>query len=1102
MFFFGLMVGGLFSSASAADIQAVAVQDVNTYTGSEPYVYDLPTKKYFVRNSAEKYEEYGLVVNVDALNTTTTYEGKLVILSTDNHEYKFTGGVWTDCGSAAGQSIADTNYQNMNNWTCRFGYATTYDNIENTNGNDNFFNPYKGEGGWEPYQVKITGLTIGDNYRFSFNFTSEGWKSWDDGAWAALPVFVTNNWDFPQNNYYPTVVDDQVLGFVHLPKAAVTDEPYSISFIADATEETIAINFGVVDDSPEYKFHFDNLLVERIGLPENYTATLEYVVADDPNFYTPLAYIEGKTQARANTFTLPYIANKNTEVDVKFQSYSGGDWRAIFSGRNGSDAGTGISLYQNGNQTKFGYFVGGFKEDNFADYPGHNQDITVKASLAGLIVNDNAMVTTGRTEFYPSTRRISLFANPEWDQAFRGRIYYATLKENGVTVMDFQPVMRHDGAVGYYDSNYKMFVQPVQGSYQGYDFKTLDDQKYLYYAEDTRIVIVGATAKYLPTINTIGEADFNWSSADPTIATVTADGTVEGVKAGKVVITATTDADNGWTASYELTVSEPNYVRHDANSVGYAVIIGGNSWGDSPVSALVDNDARTKFGTSDVADAWAILIASEPVAVKQYSIVTGSDTYDYVGRTPRSWKLEGSNDNLTWTTIDEQTQNYKAKTSNMEETVFTVNGAVAYKFFKLSCDQFDGGFQLGEFWINEQVHTWGDVSVTASTCTKAGKNQWECTDCHALKTEELPLAAHNYENGVCTVCGEKLAEPVLLYNGATNPYTAKFRHMVGSDNTVDIEAGWNTASFDDSAWDELLLPVGTFGPYKTRWMAEYNTFWFRRTFEVDAPSAITKLTLKAVHDDDYIVFVNGTQVDKHEGWTNGENDWRVIEVPTSLLVEGKNVLAVYVEQNFGGAYFDCSLEATYGDVNRTLTNGYATFSGAKDYAITTDGVKAYRAVESATPGYIRLEEVGTDIPANTGVVLFGEGKDNVTLEVTTGAAAVGSNMLHANVVDYALPAESDGCKNYTLGLDPDDSSVCVFRPSSGEGLLAAGKAYLAVPNGGGAKYGITFGDETGVNETLMKGYDASAPIFNLQGQRVNSSYKGVVVVGGKKFTMK
>ena len=1092
LLFLWLIVGGLFTSANAADIQAIMVQDVNTYEGTEPYIYDLPTKKYYVYNSAGKYEVYGVVLNVDDLNTTTSYEGKLVILSSDNHEYKFSGGTWNDLGSAAGQLITDTNYQNMNNWTCRFGYSTTYDNIEN-DGNNNFFNPYKGESGWEPYQVKITGLTKSDTYRFSFNFTSEGWTSWDNGRWAALPVFVTNNWNFPQNDFYPTAVDDQVLGFVHLPKEAVTNEPYSITFNADNTEETLVVNFGVVDDNPEYRFHFDNLRVERIGLPENYTATLEAVAPTDPNAYTPLEYIEAVSQARENTFTLPYIPTTPTKIAAQFlvNDKSTG-WCAIFSARN-THAGTGISLYMNGDRAHFGYFTGGTtgSGDNFADF-SLNTEYTIEADVTNLKIN-GVDHSTGNSVTNATTRRLTLFANPEWDNAMRGYYKYCTISEDGVTIMDFKPVMRHDGAFGFYDEHTHSFVMPAQGNWNGYGFKKLADKAYVTYTAETRIVIVGNTAQFLPDVQNLDGATFTWTSADESIATVAADGTVTGKKAGKVIITATTDADQGWTASYELTVSEPNYVRHDANNVGYAIVTGGNGWGDSPLSALVDNDATTKFGCSGIGDAWAIIIASEPVAVKQYSFVTGADTYGNPGRTPRSWKLEGSNDNQNWTVIDQQEQNYKAKTSNKEETVFTVNGTDAYKFFKFTADNFNGGFQLGEFWINEQAHSWGEPVVTAATCTKAGTSVAECTDCHALKTEVLPIAAHNYKNGICETCSAKASEPLILANGQTNDYIVKFRHMTGSDNDRNIEAGWNTADFDDSAWDELVMPIGTagYGVQHTIWQNDYNTFWFRRTFEIANPAEITKLTLKVLHDDDYAIYVNGTQINEATGWTNG-TEWIVLDVDPTLLVAGKNVVAVYIEQNWGGAYCDFSLEAEAGAKVAVSDAKYATFVAPCD--VDASAVKAY-AVTDVAEGWVTLTEIADKaVPAGAAVVIGAE-KGDYTLPKTTDVVALAQNELKAATAPVDV---TEANKQYVLA---DGTDGVGFYPVKVSTTIAAGKGYLEVTESG-AKFYALGGEGTDVRGLIIENLDGTQTIYNLNGQKMEKAQKGVNIVNGHKFIVK
>ena len=1018
----------------------------------------------------------------------TVYPGKLVVNTADNHEYNWNGTEWVDLGSVY-KPIAATNYQDMRRegngggWKCRFGYDATYNNITNE-GNNNFFNPYKGEGGWEPYQCTIAGLTKGETYRVSFNFTSNGWDSWS--SYTQIPVFVTNNENFGRE-LVPSGASGAVLGFVGLPQAAMTNHPYSFTFTADGTEAVMAIQFGVGNDGKDFYFHFDDLKIEFVDYPQKYD--IDWV---DPNKYTALEYIESTGAARENVFTTPYYFKASSEIDTKFQSYGNGGWRAIFCGRNGSDS--GISLYQNGNGVDFGYFVGGYVNDNHAPYPGHNQDITVAASLGNLNVNGTDY-STGRKGFNASTNQVSLFANPGNDNPFRGRIYYFTIKEGDETVYDFQPVMRHDGAFGYYDKATKTFLTPVRGNWDGYGFGKLENQSYLTYNKETRVVVVGSTAQFLPDAQNLDGATYTWTSSDESKATVAADGTVTGKAAGKVTITVTTDADQGWTASYELTVAEPNYVRRDANGVGYAIVTGGNGWGDSPLSALLDNNASTKFGCSNSSDAWAIMIASEPVAVQQYSFVTGADTYGYPGRNPVSWKLEGSNDNQTWTVIDEQVKSYKLQAKNKEEFEFFVNGTETYKFFKFSATQLGDGFQMGEFWINAQAHNYAENAElrVEATCTKDGQVVYECDDCHALLSKPIEKAPHTYVDGVCKVCSAKIAEITLLpTRGDDNtPYYAKFRYAEGVSDAeyVDIEDGWNTVDFDDSAWGELMMPLGSFGPYHTRWIGDYNTFWFRRGFYVENPATITKLTLKVTHDDDCAVFLNGTKVFQEYDWTGGENDFRVIDVDPSLLVEGNNVLAMYIEQNWGGAYCDFGLEANVGATVEVSDAKYATFVAPVDVDFTGANVAAKAATFDGT--YVQLKDV-TKVPAGTAVVVNAD-EGTYTVPATTDADLGAENEL--------IASNGDGVKaTGTQYILANQEGKVGFAKATPDTEIPAGKGYLVITGEAGVKafYPFEGEDATGIESLTPALSEGEGAIYNVAGQKMSKLQKGINIINGKK----
>ena len=1014
------------------------------------------------------------------------YEGKIVIYN--NHEYEYFNGSWVDRGEMAYATVPEigTDYRDLSYWSYP---GSAYDGTFGVNvfdGTTNTLDPYEGKGGWEPLSFKLTNLTKGETYRASFIYSGTAWYSWS--SYTVLPFFVLDNENMPDNAFNNP---DAALGYIALPNTETTNQAYSTVFTANHSYALMCIQFGVVDDNshdPAFVFKFGDIKVEKRVLPQAYNA-IDWA---DPVKYTPLEYIENISAPREHAYTLPYTPVTATQIDMKFMvNDKSTGWSAIFSGRN-IGAGSGISLYMNQNRTNFGYFTGGttWEGDNFAPF-SLNTEYTITADVTKLVVNGETY-ETGNTVTNATTRQLSLFANPENDAPMRGPIYYCTISEGGETVYNFKPVIRHDGVFGFYDKASRVFVLPAQGgSVEGYWYGKLDDQAYVTYNKDLRIVMVGTTAQYLPEVQNIEGATFTWTSADESIATVAADGTVTGLKVGKVMITATTDADGGWTASYELTVAEPDYKRFDKDGVGYALLDGGNGWNDSPLSAMLDNNAETKFGTSNASEAWAIFTASEPVAVQQYSIVTGADTYNYPGRNPFSWKLEGSNDSQNWTLIDEKVKAYNLKSFNKYENVIEVNGTETYKFFKFSATQLNEGFQISEFWINEQEHNFiGDATTLyGPTCTADGKMSTPCTDCYAVNIEDIPALGHDYDaNGVCSRCNGKVSEVVLLpTRGNDNiPYFAKFRYAEGTNDAeyVDIVEGWADADFDDSDWDELMLPLGSFGPYHTRWSGEYNTFWFRRSFNISNPAEFTKLTLRITHDDDCAVFLNGQKIWNEFNWTGGENDWRTVDIAPADLVAGKNVLAVYIEQNFGGAYCDFGLDATLGATVEVGDAQYATFVAPCDVDFTDAEVTANAAIVDGN--YVKLTPV-TTVPAGTAVVVKGE-EGTYVVPKTLGAVLGADNELIAATADVT----ADGTQ-YILANESE--GVGFYKAITGS-TITTGKGYLVI-TGEGVKSFYGFEDHgTGINSVEMAG--ENAPIYNVAGQRLSKTQKGINIVGNKK----
>lgn len=85
-------------------------------------------------------------------------------------------------------------------------------------------------------------------------------------------------------------------------------------------------------------------------------------------------------------------------------------------------------------------------------------------------------------------------------------------------------------------------------------------------------------------------------------------------------------------------------------------------------------------------------------------------------------------------------------------------------------------------------HTWNGGEVTkAATCGAAGEKTFTCTVCGATYTEAIPAKGHNYNNGVCSNCGDKQPE-VKATENAWDALNAKLEEIKGNDGATLVTA--------------------------------------------------------------------------------------------------------------------------------------------------------------------------------------------------------------------------------------------------------------------------------------------------------------------------
>ncbi|WP_106811888.1 carboxypeptidase regulatory-like domain-containing protein [Prevotella merdae] len=174
--------------------------------------------------------------------------------------------------------------------------------------------------------------------------------------------------------------------------------------------------------------------------------------------------------------------------------------------------------------------------------------------------------------------------------------------------------------------------------------------------------------------------------------------------------------------------------------------------------------------------------------------------------------------------------------------------------------------------------------------------------------------------------------------------------------------------------------------------------------------------------------------------------------------------------------------------------GNAMFSAtcAIDFSLTPE-VEAY-VVTDVKGNYTELAQV-TAVPAGTGVLLKAKA-GNYKLAPVPEAEAVQKNLLVAVDEDYTIAA-SDVQNIWSLATD-DKGQAC-FTSVVGS-VVEAGSAYLSVASDKDYIYLDKATGLRGINAAAT--LDTKAPMYNVAGQKVDASYKGIVIQNGKKFNNK
>jgi len=316
-------------------------------------------------------------------------------------------------------------------------------------------------------------------------------------------------------------------------------------------------------------------------------------------------------------------------------------------------------------------------------------------------------------------------------------------------------------------------------------------------------------------------------------------------------------------------------------------------------------------------------------------------------------------------------------------------------------------------------------------------------------------------------------------------------------------SGWFRADFDDSGWETKRFPTasdGTGAPYYSLWDGTNNTIFIRREFYIDHDPSIDTYRFYARHDDDYKVYINGTQLDTQTGWIG---DYRTIKINSSRLRVGRNVLAIQVTQFTGGAYFDCGvlcIEATKAPLKLTSNKWHTFIAPGHNLDFTGTNVEAYKVteIEGESIAYAIKEQVNI-VPAGEAILVRSDnGSGTYQIPVTQTSATLSGNLLKATT------ASLDVTQAKTIYCLAEQDGFQGFYPLDAGTSLAKDKVYIDLSEHGAEPDCILLNpdDVTGI-ETVDYGQQTTeGAIYNPAGQRLSKTQKGINIVGGKKVLIK
>lgn len=362
--------------------------------------------------------------------------------------------------------------------------------------------------------------------------------------------------------------------------------------------------------------------------------------------------------------------------------------------------------------------------------------------------------------------------------------------------------------------------------------------------------------------------------------------------------------------------------------------------------------------------------------------------------------------------------------------------------------------------ISESTFADGEISVDNGTVIFS-------TDKEASATITASYAGDDTYTASSASYTIKVVKPVMVEDGVFD-FSTDFDYGSGVTKTDD----GNYYVTTDKTWTAGNVKMVTSGKY--RWWKNTNglRFYNGGKFTLSVPDGyfITNVALAGNYafTVDCGKFTNGK-------WAGAASS--IVFTSTSNGEDLKNITVKYINT----------------ETLTTSAKGYATYSA--DYAVNYSelGLTAYTLTVDETNKTVTAKAFTGVVPAGGAVLVKGDASKAYTLTpATTDGDATFATALKTGAT------KADGTQ---YGFTSKSGTPAFAQVVSGQDIPAK-KGYIVLNSSSAAKYAINFdGEATGIH-TIEAASAANAAMYNLAGQRVDKSYKGIVIVNGKKYLNK